>query len=101
MPATGGRWWPGSPSTSTRAGRRTGTSNSRRATMSEPLMYTRGETSLSAAWARAFVAMSQPPERELAPFLVSIAAGPDGLPVEDENLRQALDACLEESGNQP
>lgn len=69
--------------------------------MSEPTMYTRGETSLSAAWARAFLAMSQPPERELAPFLVSIAAGPDGLPVEDDDLRRALDDCLEESGNQP
>src|SRR5438067_300579 len=68
--------------------------------MNEPLMYTRGETSLSAGWARAFIAMSRPPERELAPFLVSIAAGQDGLPVEDEDFRQALDACLEESGYQ-
>jgi hypothetical protein len=69
--------------------------------MSEPLMYTRSETNLSAAWARAFLTMSQPPERELSPFLVSIAMGPNGVPVEDQALRQALDACLEESKNQP
>jgi hypothetical protein len=68
--------------------------------MSEPQIYSQSETSLSAAWARAFLRMSEPPERELAPFLVSIAAGPDGLPVEDPNLRDALDACLEETGNQ-
>ena len=68
--------------------------------MREPQMYTESETSLSAAWARAFLKMCEPPEREMSPFLVSIAAGPDGLPVEDLDLRQALDACLEESGNQ-
>jgi hypothetical protein len=68
--------------------------------MNEPQMYAQGEASLSAAWARAFLKMREPPERELAPFLVSIAAGPDGLPVEDASLRNALDACLEETGNQ-
>lgn len=67
--------------------------------MSEPLMYTRSETSLAAAWARAFLQMSTPPERELSPFLVSIAAGADGLPVEDDDLRDVLDACLEETGD--
>lgn len=68
--------------------------------MSEPLMYTRGETNLSAAWSRAFLEMLRPPERELSPFLVSIAMGSDGMPVEDEDLRHVLDACLEASGNQ-
>src|SRR5262249_24822578 len=68
--------------------------------MSDPLLYTHNETSLSAAWARAFIAMTHPPGRELSPFMVSIAAGPDGQPVEDEDLRWALDACLEETGNQ-
>lgn len=68
--------------------------------MSEPLMYAQSEASLSAAWARAFLKMCEPPERELCPFLVSIAAGPDGSPVEEFDLRDALDACLEESGNQ-
>ena len=32
--------------------------------------------------------------------MISIAAGPDGQPVEDEDLRQALDACLEADGQQ-
>jgi hypothetical protein len=68
--------------------------------MSERQMYTSNETSLTTAWARAFLAMSEPPGRELSPFLVSIEAGPDGAPVEDADLRHAIDACLEESGNQ-
>src|SRR5262249_39124316 len=53
--------------------------------------------SLAVAWSRAFLTMMQPPERELSPFLVSIAAGADGQPVEDESLRTAIDACLEEN----
>jgi hypothetical protein len=68
--------------------------------MSEPHMYAHEETSLAIAWARAFLTMAKPPERELAPFLVSIAAGADGSPVEDVDMCQALDACLEESGHQ-
>src|SRR4051812_14512890 len=63
--------------------------------MSEPEMYTRSETNLSAAWSRAYLTMSRRPSRELSPFLVSIAADANGQPVEDEDLRQALDACLE------
>ena len=65
--------------------------------MSEPQPYSERESGLAVAWSRAFLAMSRPPERELSPFLVSIAAGPDGLPVEDEQLRAAIDACLEEN----
>jgi len=64
-------------------------------------MYTQAETSLAAAWARAFLTMSDSAGRELSPFLVSIASGPDGAPVEDADLRDAIDACLEESGNDP
>jgi hypothetical protein len=67
--------------------------------MSEPQMYAREETSLSLAWARAFLIMSTPPERELAPFLISIAGGPDWSPEEDD-LRDSLDACLEEAAFQ-
>jgi hypothetical protein len=44
--------------------------------------------------------MSRPPARELSPFLVSIAADSNGKPVEDEDLRHALDACVEEIGKQ-
>lgn len=68
--------------------------------MSEPLMYAQEEMDLSVAWSRAFLTMSQPPERELAPFLVSISMGTDGQPTESAELRQALDACLEESKHQ-
>jgi hypothetical protein len=68
--------------------------------MSEPKMYTGSETSLSVAWARAFLAMSRRPYREHSPFVVSIAADRDGQPVEDMDLRQALDACLEADGQQ-
>jgi hypothetical protein len=69
--------------------------------MSEPQMYTRAETSLTTAWARAFLAMSRPSGRELSPFQVSILAGPDGTPEEDTDVRHAIDACLEEAGNDP
>lgn len=63
--------------------------------MSEPELYTASETSLSAAWSRAFLTMSLRPSRELSPFVVSIAADANGHPVEDGDLRHALDACLE------
>jgi hypothetical protein len=68
--------------------------------MSEPEMYTRSETSLSVAWARAFLTMRRRPSRELSPFVVSIAADANGQPVEDVDLRHALDACLETDGQQ-
>jgi hypothetical protein len=68
--------------------------------MSEPQMYARHEPDLATAWARGFLTMSNGAE-ELSPFLVSIAAGSDGNPTEDEALRQALDACLEQAGKQP
>ncbi len=63
--------------------------------MSEPVMYASSETSLSAAWSRAFLTMSPRPSRELSPFVVSIEADANGHPVEDGDLRHALDACLE------
>lgn len=68
--------------------------------MSDPEMYPRSETSLSAAWSRAYLKMSRRPARELSPFLVSISADANGQPAEDEDLRQALDACLEADGQQ-
>jgi hypothetical protein len=69
--------------------------------MTEPAMYSEREPSLATAWARSFLEMSRSPGRELSPFLVSIGAGVDGQPVEDLDLRHALDACLEESGQHP
>jgi hypothetical protein len=68
--------------------------------MCEPHMYAQQATSFSAAWAGAFLEMSTPPEHELAPFLISIKMGPDGAPIEDADMRQSLDKCLEESGFQ-
>ncbi len=68
--------------------------------MIEPQMYAQEASSLSAAWSRAFLQMSTPPEHELAPFLTSIQMRPDGGPGEDDDLRHSLDACLEESGFQ-
>ena len=68
--------------------------------MSEPLIYSHVEISLAAAWSRAFLTLSAPPERNLSPCLVSIAANELGEPIEDDDLRHALDAALEESGHQ-
>src|SRR3954469_10831537 len=68
--------------------------------MNSPDMYCRSDASLSVAWARAFLAFLERQDRKFAPFVVSISAGPDGSPVEDEDLRDALDACLEEIGEQ-
>lgn len=68
--------------------------------MNEPLIYSHVEASLSVAWSRAFVTLSAPPERELSPCMVSIAANEAGEPVEDHDLREALDAVLEECEHQ-
>jgi alpha-glutamyl/putrescinyl thymine pyrophosphorylase clade 1 len=68
--------------------------------MSEPEIYTRTETSPSVAWARTFLTMRRRPSRELSPFVVSIAADANGQPVEDVDLRHALNACLEADGQQ-
>lgn len=68
--------------------------------MSDQEHYSRSETSLSTAWARAFLLFMERQDRRFAPFMVSITAGPDGYPVEDEDLRDALDACLDEVDQQ-
>ncbi len=62
--------------------------------------YSRTESSLATAWARVFRQMIKKPDRRLSPFMVSIAAGSDGNPIENQELRNALDACLDESGQQ-
>jgi hypothetical protein len=64
--------------------------------MSEHEFYSRPEPSLAVAWARVFLQFMDKPDRTFTPFMVSIAAGPDGNPVEDEDLRDALDATLVE-----
>ena len=69
--------------------------------MSDQECYSRSEPSLSAAWARAFLSFMDRQDRQFTPFLVSIAAGPNGNPVENEDLRDALNACLDEIGQLP
>lgn len=69
--------------------------------MSEPGFYSHSHPSLAAAWARAFLRFMERQDRKFAPFLVSIATGPNGEAVEDLDLKQALDACLEEAEQQP
>jgi hypothetical protein len=68
--------------------------------VSEAVYYSREEANLSVAWARAFSVVSGKYNQELSPFLVSITGFQDGTVVEDEELRQALDASLDESGHQ-
>lgn len=68
--------------------------------MSEHEFYSRSETSLATAWARVFLQFVDRQDRTFAPFMLSIAAGPEGNPVEDEDLRDALDACLAEVDQQ-
>jgi hypothetical protein len=68
--------------------------------MNDQEFYSRCETGLSTAWARIFIEFMKRQERKYAPFMVSIAAGQDGNPVENQDLKGALDACLEETGQQ-
>ena len=65
--------------------------------MSEAMYYSHEETNLSVAWARAFSVVSAKHGRELSPFLVSITGCYDGMVIEDEGLRYAVDAALDES----
>jgi hypothetical protein len=68
--------------------------------VSETMYYSREETDLSVAWARAFSIVSTEYGRTLCPFMVSITRFHDGRVVEDEDLRHALDTYLHESGHQ-
>jgi hypothetical protein len=68
--------------------------------VSEAMYCSQEETNLSAAWARAFLAVSTKYGRELSPFLVSITGFHDGRVIEDKDLRHALDTSLDESGHQ-
>ena len=69
--------------------------------MTECRNFVRSETDLPVAWARAFLAGLAGSVHELAPFFVSIGMREDGRPAEDEDLRDALDACLGEAGQLP
>jgi hypothetical protein len=68
--------------------------------MSDQEFYSQSESSLSEAWAQAFLMFMERQDRKLSPYMVSIVADQDGNPVEDRDLRDALDACLDEMGQQ-
>jgi hypothetical protein len=65
---------------------------------SEPLLIP--ETNLSHAWARVFLHIIDNPGREISPLVVSISGFTDGIPNEDTDIRQALDKCLSDGGDQ-
>src|SRR5438552_1530814 len=91
----------GSANTSTQAGVRIDTSNQKKTTMTESQIFTCSATTLSAGWAESYLAINSSPRRDFSPFLISIAVGPEGRIVEDQDLKHALDACLEHSGLKP
>lgn len=59
---------------------------------SSPLLI--DETNLSYAWARAFLHVIDNPGKEISPLVVSISGFTDGIPNEDQEIRQLLDKCL-------
>jgi hypothetical protein len=58
------------------------------------------EANLSLAWARMFVRLAERSDAELAPLVVSVTGFKDGEAMEDETVRQSLDACLEATERQ-
>jgi hypothetical protein len=58
------------------------------------------EENLSHAWGKAFLAAVRPGVNELVPLSVTVTGFSGGVPNEDSDIRQALDACLLENGNQ-
>lgn len=68
--------------------------------MSDSTYYAQEESSLAAAWARAFLKAFDAPRHAFSPFQVSILHTPQGTPGESEELRHALDSCLEAAGHQ-
>lgn len=65
---------------------------------SSPLFI--NETNLSYAWARSLLHIVDNPGKEISPLLVNVTGFTDGVPHEDQSIREALDSSLEASGNQ-
>ena len=65
---------------------------------SSPLLIDR--ENLSHAWAKAFLHVIDNPGKEISPLVVSITGFTDGEPQEDTDIRQSLDTCLVENGEQ-
>jgi hypothetical protein len=66
----------------------------------EPLLISK--TNLSHAWACAFLHIIDPDHRgkKISPLVVSISGFTDGFPDEDTDIRQSLDECLVDQGDQ-
>src|SRR5262245_35104531 len=58
------------------------------------------ESNLSFAWARAFLHIIDNRGKEISPLIVSVTGLNNGIPREDQSVREALDLSLEETGNQ-
>jgi hypothetical protein len=52
------------------------------------------ETNLSYAWARAFLHVKDNSGKEISPLLISLTGFTNGMPDEDQSIREALDNCL-------
>ncbi|MFB8788906.1 MAG: thymidylate synthase [Potamolinea sp.] len=65
---------------------------------SSPLLI--DETNLSYAWAKAFLHIIDNPGKEISPLVVSITGFTDGKPQENKDIRQSLDKCLADNGEQ-
>lgn len=61
------------------------------------------ETNLSHAWAKAFLLVTDDKDysgKKISPLVVSITGFNDGIPNEDQEIRQSLDKCLADNGDQ-
>jgi hypothetical protein len=61
------------------------------------------ETNLSHAWAKAFLLVTDDKDysgKKISPLVVSITGFNDGIPNEDQEIRQSLDKCLADAGDQ-
>lgn len=65
---------------------------------SSPLLI--DEENLSHAWAKAFLHIIENSGKEISPLVISITGFNDGIPNEDIDIRQSLDKCLADNGEQ-
>ena len=52
------------------------------------------ETNLSYAWCRAFLHIIDLSGKEISPLIISLTGFNQGIPNEDQSIREALDNCL-------
>ncbi|MGB7443426.1 MAG: thymidylate synthase [Coleofasciculaceae cyanobacterium] len=65
---------------------------------SSPLLI--DEENLSHAWAKAFLHIIDNPGKKISPLVVSITGFNNGIANEDQEIRQSLDKCLVDAGDQ-